>query len=370
MKIIISGGGTGGHIYPAIAIAQTLKSIAPETEILFVGAEGKMEMEKVPKAGFEIIGLPIRGLQRSLNLENLKFPFRLAASLIKASKIIRDFKPHVCIGVGGYASGAVMQMAVLQGVATLIQEQNSHAGLTNKWLGKFVNKICVSYPNMENYFPAHKLVYCGNPVRKDLLDIATIKEEACKFFGISPNKKTVLVVGGSLGAKSINEAVLHSIESLLALDFQVVWQTGSTDFGRINEAMQSKKFANQATNLLVKDFIYEMKYAYSVADVVVSRAGALALSELALAAKPVILVPFPHAAEDHQTKNALSFVNQSAGILLTDREVKQNLQATLTDLLQNAALQKKLTTNIQVFARPKAAELIAEEVMKLAKSII
>ncbi len=366
MKIIISGGGTGGHIYPAIAIAQTLQSIDSSTEILFVGAAGKMEMEKVPKAGFEIVGLPIRGLQRNLSIENLKFPFRLAASLWQAKQLIAAFKPHVCVGVGGYASGALMQMAVLQGVPTLIQEQNSYAGLTNKWLSKFVDTICVAYPDMATYFPASKLVYTGNPVRKDLLQIAHLKAHACAFFGLQANKKTVLVVGGSLGARSINEAMLTSVAALLALDFQVVWQTGSTDFARISQTLQANHLLTNP-NLVVKDFIYEMQFAYSLADVVVSRAGALALSELALAGKPSILVPFPYAAEDHQTKNALSYVNKQGALLIKDSEVKNLLLQNLTNLLTNHSLQQTLATHIQTFAKPQAAEQIAQEVMKLVK---
>jgi UDP-N-acetylglucosamine--N-acetylmuramyl-(pentapeptide) pyrophosphoryl-undecaprenol N-acetylglucosamine transferase len=363
MKVIISGGGTGGHIYPAIAIAQALKAAAPKTEILFVGATGKMEMEKVPKAGFPIVGLPMRGLQRNLSLDNLKFPFRLLSSLWKAKKIIADFHPDICIGVGGYASAAVLQMAVLAGIPTLIQEQNSYAGLTNKWLSKFANKICVAYPDMATYFPAHKLVYCGNPVRQDLLTVASLKPAACNFFGLAANKQTVLVIG----ARSINEAMLASITELLRDDIQVLWQTGSTDFERIKQHLATMDLPNKAQNLVLKDFVYEMQYAYSVADIVVSRAGALALSELALAAKPAILIPFPHAAEDHQTKNALSYVNKQAALHIKDSEAKDKLGEVVGQLLANTQLQHSLAANIKTFAQPQAAKLIAQEVLALAK---
>jgi UDP-N-acetylglucosamine--N-acetylmuramyl-(pentapeptide) pyrophosphoryl-undecaprenol N-acetylglucosamine transferase len=364
MKIIISGGGTGGHIYPAIAIAQTLQKQFPTCKILFVGAEGKMEMEKVPKAGFEIIGLPVRALQRSLSLENLKFPFLLLRSLWKAYKIVQDFEPAICIGVGGYASGAVMQVAVLQGIPTLIMEQNSYAGLTNKILSKFVDKICVAYPHMEQYFPKHKIVLTGNPIRSDLFNLRSIKPEALQFFGLENTKKTLLIIGGSLGARTINQAIIGGIEKLLAQNYQIIWQTGNTDFGRIQTALSEKNLLLNS-NLVVKDFMYAMQFAYAAADVVISRAGALAISELCLAEKPAILIPLPSAAEDHQTKNANTLVEKDAALLVKDSEAKEILVQTAIHLLENIALQTKLQTNIQTFAKPNAAQEIVQEIVKL-----
>ncbi|GAB4195100.1 MAG: undecaprenyldiphospho-muramoylpentapeptide beta-N-acetylglucosaminyltransferase [Thermoflexibacter sp.] len=354
MKFIISGGGTGGHIYPAIAIAQELKAQIPDCEILFVGAEGKMEMEKVPKAGFKIVGLPIRGLQRKLTVENLAFPFKLLQSLWKAWKIVKDFKPDAVIGVGGYASGAVMQVAVWQGIKTLIQEQNSYAGLTNKLVAKSVNKICVAYPNMERYFPKEKIVFCGNPVRKDITDLESIRSEAFKFFDLSENKKTVLVLGGSLGARTINNCLKSGVNELLTQGYQVIWQTGKIYFEEM------KAFANALDNkgLYIKDFIYEMNYAYACADVVISRAGALSVSELCLAGKPTILVPSPNVAEDHQTKNAMALVNENAAVLVRDGEASNTLITKTLELLKDEKRQKELAENIIKLGKPNASREI------------
>ncbi|MCU0390743.1 MAG: undecaprenyldiphospho-muramoylpentapeptide beta-N-acetylglucosaminyltransferase [Thermoflexibacter sp.] len=361
MKFIISGGGTGGHIYPAIAIAQELKAQIPDCEILFVGAEGKMEMEKVPKAGFKIIGLPIRGLQRKLTLENLSFPFKLVQSLWKAWKIVKDFKPDAVIGVGGYASGAIMQVAVWQGVKTLIQEQNSHAGLTNRLVSKSVDKICVAYPNMERYFPKEKIIFCGNPVRKDITDLENIRNEAFKFFDLSENKKTVLVLGGSLGARTINNCLKSGVGELLAQGYQVIWQTGKIYFEEM------KNFANTLNNksLYVKDFIYEMNYAYACADVVISRAGALSVSELCLAGKPTILVPSPNVAEDHQTKNAMALVNENAAILVKDNEASNLLIIKTLELLKDEEKQKILVANIKKLGKPNASKEIVNEIVRI-----
>lgn len=363
MKFIISGGGTGGHIYPAIAIAQEIKAQIPDCEILFVGAEGKMEMEKVPKAGFKIIGLPIRGLQRKLTVENLAFPFKLLQSLWKAWKIVKDFKPDAVIGVGGYASGAVMQVAVWQGIKTLIQEQNSYAGLTNKLVAKSVSKICVAYPNMERYFPKEKIVFCGNPVRKDITDLESIRSEAFKFFGLSENKKTVLVLGGSLGARTINNCLKSGVNELLIRGYQVIWQTGKIYFEEM------KAFANtlNSKDLYVKDFIYEMNYAYACADVVISRAGALSVSELCLAGKPTILVPSPNVAEDHQTKNAMALVNENAAVLVKDGEANEKLIKETLKLLQDIDKQILLKTNIVRFGKPNASKEIVNEIIKMIK---
>ncbi len=364
MKVIISGGGTGGHIYPAIAIAQELKAQVPNCEILFVGAEGKMEMEKVPKAGFKIIGLPIRGLQRKITLENLAFPFKLTQSLWKAWKIVKDFKPDVVIGVGGYASGAVMQVAVWQGVKTLIQEQNSYAGLTNKLVAKSVNKICVAYPNMERYFPKEKIVFCGNPVRKDITDLESVRNEAFKFFDLSESKKTVLVLGGSLGARTINNCLKNGVSELLAQGYQVIWQTGKIYFEEM------KTFANMLNSkgLYIKDFIYEMNYAYACADVVISRAGALSVSELCLAGKPTILVPSPNVAEDHQTKNAMALVNENAAVLVKDGEASNLLIKKVLELLRDENKQKELAKNILKLAKPDASKEIVSCLLLIVNS--
>jgi UDP-N-acetylglucosamine--N-acetylmuramyl-(pentapeptide) pyrophosphoryl-undecaprenol N-acetylglucosamine transferase len=364
MNIIISGGGTGGHIYPAIAIAQTLKKKYPTIKIVF-WAEGKMEMEKVPKVGFEIVGLPIRGLQRSISLENLKFPFKLGQSLWKARQIIQQFKPDVCVGVGGYASGALMQMAVLQGVPTLIQEQNSYAGLTNKLLSKFVKTICVAYPNMEEYFPQEKIIFTGNPVRNDLINLETLREKSSEFFKLSSTQKTIFIVGGSLGARSINHAILQGIEKILP-HYQLIWQTGSTDYQRISTSLADKNLLTYP-NLVLKDFIYEMQFAYSLADIVISRAGALAISELSIAGKPCIFVPYPFAAEDHQTKNAMSLVDAQAALLVKDTEANEKLVDLDLSLAQNPEQQTLLQKNIATFAKPQAAEEIVSEIAKLLK---
>ncbi|SFF33196.1 undecaprenyldiphospho-muramoylpentapeptide beta-N-acetylglucosaminyltransferase [Thermoflexibacter ruber] len=363
MKFIISGGGTGGHIYPAIAIAQELKAQIPDCEILFVGAEGKMEMEKVPKAGFKIVGLPIRGLQRKLTVENLAFPFKLLQSLWKAWKIVKDFKPDAVIGVGGYASGAVMQVAVWQGIKTLIQEQNSYAGLTNKLVAKSVNKICVAYPNMERYFPKEKIVFCGNPVRKDITDLESIRSEAFKFFDLSENKKTVLVLGGSLGARTINNCLKNGVNELLTQGYQVIWQTGKIYFEEM------KAFANtlNSKDLYIKDFIYKMNYAYACADVVISRAGALSVSELCLAGKPTILVPSPNVAEDHQTKNAMALVNENAAVLVRDGEASNTLITKTIELLKDEKRQKELAENIMKLAKPNASREIVNEIVKIVE---
>ncbi len=359
-KIIISGGGTGGHIYPAIAIANALKEIDPTISLLFVGAEGKMEMEKVPKAGYKIVGLPIVGIQRSLSLSNLLFPFKLGRSLMKARAIIKDFKPDVAIGVGGFASGPLLVVASMLGIPTLIQEQNSYAGITNKWLAKRAKKICVAYPNMEKFFPADKIKITGNPVRKDILDVANKRKSAYEHFGLNPNRKTLLVIGGSLGAKTINESIEASLKSIIESNYQIVWQTGKLFIEQARKA--TEKLGDM---VYVSDFIYEMDLAYSVADVVVSRAGALSVSELCLAAKPTILVPFPYAAEDHQTQNAMALLNGDAALLVKDSDASTDLVTAALRLLQDPKKQQELSTNIKKLAKPNAAQEIAEEVMKL-----
>lgn len=358
-RIIISGGGTGGHIYPAIAIANSLKTADSSIEILFVGALGKMEMEKVPKAGYKIIGLPIAGIKRELSVDNLSFPLKLIRSLWKARSIIKEFKPDVAVGVGGFASGPLLMIASLMGVPTLIQEQNSYAGITNKLLAKRAKAICVAYPQMERFFPKSKIILTGNPVRSDILDTAYKRDAAFEHFGLNPNRKTLLVIGGSLGAKTINESIDAGLKMLIDAGYQVLWQTGKPYAERGREAVK------KVTNAVASDFIYEMDLAYAVADVVVSRAGALSVSELCLVAKPAILVPFPFASEDHQTQNAMSLVEQNAALLVKDKDAKEELIQTTLRLLQDADKQRELSQNIQKLAKPNAAKEIAEVVMGL-----
>lgn len=359
-KIIISGGGTGGHIYPAIAIADTLKAHNPQHEILFVGAEGKMETEKVPKAGYQLITLPIRGLQRKLTPKNLLVPFKLLQSLWKSQKILSDFQPDVVVGVGGYASAAVLRMAQLQRIPVIIQEQNSYAGLTNKWLSAFASKICVAYPNMEKYFPANKITLTGNPVRSDIIHVRQYKNRGLEFFGLDENRKTVFVFGGSLGARTLNNCFKKDVEKLLQEGYQVIWQTGKIYYPEMRE------FAEKLNDkhLVIKEFVYEMNLAYAVADVVISRAGALSVSELCLAEKATILVPSPNVAEDHQTKNAMALVEQEAALLVQDIEASEKLIPTTLELLKNTNLQQKLQQNIKVLAKPNAAEEIVQEILK------
>ncbi|WP_025762875.1 undecaprenyldiphospho-muramoylpentapeptide beta-N-acetylglucosaminyltransferase [Dyadobacter tibetensis] len=361
MKVIISGGGTGGHIYPAVAIANALKSLDPTIEILFVGAEGKMEMEKVPKAGYLIIGLPITGIQRSMSLSNLAFPFKLIKSLAMARGIIKNFKPDIAVGVGGYASGPLLLVASMLGLPTVIQEQNSYAGITNKVLSKWAKKIFVAYPNMEKFFPNEKILFYGNPVRSDILDISSKRDQAAKLFQLDASKKTLLIIGGSLGARSINESIAAGLVRLLDQGYQILWQTG-------------KGYARQAEELILKmkgrpvrslTFIYDMDLAYALADVVVSRAGALSVSELCLVAKPCILVPYPYASEDHQTQNALSLVNINAAWMVKDDLASSELITKTLALLSDVGQQEILAKNIRTLAQPDAAMHIAKEIIGL-----
>lgn len=360
-KIIISGGGTGGHIYPAVAIANELKAKNPDIEILFVGAEGKMEMEKVPKAGYKIIGLPIAGINRSNMLANIGLPFKLIRSLWKTYRVIRNFKPAVAIGVGGYASGPTLIMANFLGVPTLIQEQNSFAGVTNKNLAKKAKKICVAYPGMERFFPAEKIVLTGNPVRKDILETASKREQALQHFGLSEDRKILLIIGGSQGARTINESILAGLNDLISNDLQIIWQTGKLFIQQAKAAVE----ALQTNRVFVSDFIYEMDLAYAAADLVVSRAGALSVSELCLTGKPSILVPFPAAAEDHQTQNALSLVNANAAWLVRDAEAREKLVDKAIELANDPKIMNELSKNIQTLGKPDAGREIAEEVLRL-----
>ncbi len=360
MKVIISGGGTGGHIFPAIAIANEIKARIPGADILFVGAEGRMEMEKVPQAGYKIIGLNVAGIQRKLNLENiiknLQFPFKLVDSLWQAKKIISDFKPDVVIGVGGYASGPVLWAAQQKKIPTLIQEQNSFAGITNKLLGKKASKICVAYEDVAQYFPKDKVVLTGNPIRKDILDADLLRLPALLHFKLSSEKKTILVIGGSLGARTINQAIAKDIQKIKDAGFQLIWQTGKN--------FDASGIPHYAPHIIAP-FIKEMHWAYAAADIVISRAGALSVSELCIIGKPVILVPSPNVSEDHQTKNAMALVNKKAAILVKDSEANDTLVDTAIHLMNEKEKFYDLRINISKLAKPQATEEIVNEVVKL-----
>lgn len=363
MKVIISGGGTGGHIYPAIAIANELKTLDSTTDILFVGAEGKMEMEKVPRAGYQILGLPVVGIKRELTLANLAFPFKLGRSFLRAQQIVRDFNPDVAVGVGGYASGPLLLAASLKGIPTLIQEQNSYAGITNKALARWARRICVAYPGMEAFFPADKLKMTGNPVRSDIQYADQQVEAGQQLFGLEAGRPTLLVIGGSQGARTLNESMEAGLAQFVDAGVQVVWQAGTAFIERARAAVAT------LGSPLIKayDFIYDMDKAYAVADAVVSRAGALSVSELCLVGRPAILVPLPTAAEDHQTKNAMSLVDRQAALLVNDRTARQELVPAALALLNNEQERQQLSQQIKTLARPNAAREIAEEVRKLVK---
>jgi UDP-N-acetylglucosamine--N-acetylmuramyl-(pentapeptide) pyrophosphoryl-undecaprenol N-acetylglucosamine transferase len=354
-RVIISGGGTGGHIYPAISIANAMKEIDPALEFLFVGAEGKMEMEKVPKAGFHIIGLPIVGIQRTQVWKNVFFPFKLLKSLWQSVKILQDFKPDVAVGVGGYASGPLLLAARFLGIPYYIQEQNSFAGITNKALAAKAEHIFVAYPGMEKFFPAEKITLSGNPVRKDLINAAGKKEQAASHFHLDPSKKTILIIGGSQGARSINQGILAGLDRMADAGVQVIWQTG------IAFESTAKKAATGNTGAYVSAFIYEMDLAYAMADLVISRAGASSVSEICLIGKASILVPLPSAAEDHQTENAKSLVSQNAAILVRDIDVKEKLIAEALTALQSDL--STLEKNSLRLAKPNAAHEIAQSIL-------
>lgn len=361
LKVIISGGGTGGHIFPAIAIANTLKQKTPGIDILFIGAKGKMEMEKVPAAGYPIEGLWISGLQRKLSIKNLSFPFKVIYSLIKASSIIRRFKPDIVIGVGGFASGPTLKVATNKGIPTLIQEQNSYPGITNKLLAKKVNKICVAYEGMEKYFPKEKIVLTGNPVRREMIEISGKREEGRKFFGLSSDKPVILIIGGSQGALSINKSIQNNINRFLDKDIQLIWQTGKIFFESAESTIKNLK----NNGITVFAFIDRMDYAYASADIIVSRAGAIAISEICATGKPTIFVPLPSAAEDHQTKNAKALADRNAALLVRDADANEKLTETVLQLAEDKELQGELSRNIFKLARTNAAEKIAEEILNL-----
>ena len=363
IKVIISGGGTGGHIFPAISIANAIKEQHPDAKILFVGAEGRMEMQRVPAAGYDIIGLPVAGFDRKNLLKNFGVILKLMRSQIKARKIIKDFKPDVAVGVGGYASGPTLKVAGTMGIPTLIQEQNSYAGVTNKLLAKQAHKICVAYEGMERFFDKDKIILTGNPVRQGLLNPAVSREEAIRSFGLDPEKKTVLIIGGSLGARTINNCVMQGLEKIKQSGVQFIWQTGKI---YIDEARAAVARAGEMPMLYVTDFILDMSAAYRAADLIISRAGAGSISELCLLAKPVILVPSPNVAEDHQTKNALALVNKKAALYVKDAEAGEKLLDTAIGTVQQAGTLNELSTNIAKLAFKDSANIIAREVYKLA----
>lgn len=364
MRILISGGGTGGHVYPAIAIANAIKDKDPNADILFVGAQGKLEMEKVPAAGYPIKGLWISGLQRKLSMRNLSFPLKLISSLYRARKILKEYRPDVAVGVGGYASGPILQMANSMDIPTLIQEQNSYPGITNKILAKKVNKICVAYGGMERFFPAEKIIYTGNPVRRDLYDTPIDRGEAKASFGIHNDHPTVLIFGGSLGARRINESVEAQFDMIKRHEeINYIWQVGKMYFDEYSCGVVAA-----LPNVTVLPFIERMDLAYAAADAVVCRAGALTISEIALINKPAILVPSPHVAEDHQTKNAMALVHQDAALMVKDAEAKQKMIPAIMDLLADHDLQKSLTASLIKMGRPDATERIASEVIALIKA--
>ena len=362
-KFIISGGGTGGHIFPALSIANELKRRYLDCEILFVGAEDRMEMEKVPAAGYPIVGLPVSGFDRSSLVKNFQVVARLLKSLHLAKKTVRDFRPDIAIGVGGYASGPTLWMAASLGIPTLIQEQNSYAGVTNKLLAKKAKRICVAYEGMEKFFPADRIVLTGNPVRSDLEHAQNKRDEAAAFFGLSPEKKTLLVVGGSLGARTINRSIENGLDKILSSGVQLIWQTGRYYH---EEALKRLK-AYHGMPVWCSDFISRMDYAYSAADLVISRAGAGTISELCLLKKPVVLVPSPNVAEDHQTKNALALVNREAALMVTDQEAPQQLVDKALATLADDALLANLSQNIVKLAYHDSAGKIADEIEKIIK---
>ena len=372
MKYLISGGGTGGHIFPAVSIANALREADPNCEILFVGALGRMEMERVPQAGYKIIGLPVKGFDRSRPWKNIRVVIDLVRSMIQARKIVRDFRPDVGIGVGGYASGAAMKVAAKMGVPILLQEQNGFAGVTNKLLKDDAKKICVAYEGMERFFPKDKIILTGNPVRQNLT--SGTKEEAIKYFNeefgvnFTTEKKTLLIIGGSLGARTINQSIIAHLNDLVDSDIQVIWQTGKNYFADCQTALEeyNSKFKIQNSKFICTDFVSQMPLAYALADLVISRAGASSISELCLLGKPSILVPSPNVAEDHQTHNAMALVKKDAAVLVKDADAKDTLITSALSLIQNDKQLQALHKNILTLALPDSARLIADEVMKLA----
>jgi UDP-N-acetylglucosamine--N-acetylmuramyl-(pentapeptide) pyrophosphoryl-undecaprenol N-acetylglucosamine transferase len=360
-RVVISGGGTGGHIFPAVAIADEIKRRNPNAEILFVGALGKMEMEKVPAAGYKIVGLPIAGFQRKLTFSNFLLPFKILGSLLKARKLLKSFNPEVVIGVGGYASGPTLQAASYLKIPTLIQEQNGFPGKTNKLLAKSVNSICTAYDGLEQFFPKEKILLTGNPVRKEMVEIVNKREEACKFYGMDSTKPIVLIIGGSLGARTLNRSVVYAYEELRNSDIQVLWQSGKLYYDDLkNELSQGA-----AENVHLVEFIQRMDFAYAMADIIVSRAGAISVSELCIIGKPVILVPSPNVAEDHQTKNAMALVEKNAAILIKDIDAPSQLIKEALQLLKDTDKCQSLSMAIHSLGKPNATGAIVDEVERI-----
>ncbi len=365
LRIIISGGGTGGHIFPAISIANAIKTKRPDAQILFVGAEGRMEMQRVPAAGYQIKGLPVCGFDRQNLLRNIKVVCKLIKSQYLARRIIKDFKPQVAVGVGGYASGPTLNVAGRKGIPTLIQEQNSFAGVTNKLLAKRASKICVAYAGMERFFDPAKIILTGNPVRQGLTESAVTREEAAKSFGLNPARKTVLVTGGSLGARTLNDSMFTQISNIAASGVQFIWQTGKYYYETYERKVHDK---GGFPSIFITDFIANMDYAYKCADLIISRAGAGSISEFCLLGKPVILVPSPNVAEDHQTKNALALVSNDAAIYVKDAEAVDKLMKTAIETVKDDERLKELSENISKMAFHNSADMIADEVIKLAEA--
>ena len=359
-KFIISGGGTGGHIYPAVAIANELKAQFPDATFLFVGAKDKMEMQKVPQAGYKIEGLWIAGLQRKITVQNAMFPIKLASSLLKSFFILKRFKPDVVIGTGGFASGAVLKVASMLGIPTVIQEQNSYPGITNKLLAKKANSICVAYENLERFFPKEKLHFTGNPVRQDLMEVASKKEEAIAHFKLDASKKTLLILGGSLGARRVNQLIEKELDFLLQLDFQIIWQCGKH---YLNEYSKY----NEKENVQVTAFIDRMDLVYAAADVVISRSGASSVSELCIVGKPTIFIPSPNVSEDHQTKNAKAIVERGAAILIKESNLDDEFKIVFEAIVKDQGKLQNLTENIKKLAKPNATKAIVEEIKKVLK---
>ena len=365
IRIIISGGGTGGHIFPAVSIANALKAKRPEAQILVVGAEGRMEMQRVPAAGYEIKGLPVRGLIRPLwSPKNIGVALDYLKSIRMVKSIVKDFKPDVAVGVGGYASGATLDAAAKMGIPCLIQEQNSYAGVTNKHLASKARKICVAYEGMERFFPADKIMITGNPVRQNLIETKMSREEAVTSFGLDPKKKTILFVGGSLGARTVNESILRRLDVIRKSEVQIIWQTGKFYSAKIKAQLEN---AEPVKNLVVTDFISDMGTAYKAADLIISRAGASSISEFCLIGKPVILVPSPNVAEDHQTKNAMSLVNKQAAMIMKDAQAPDELVDLALETVNSKEKLESLSMNIKKLALPDSANIIADEVLKLAE---
>ncbi len=365
LRVVISGGGTGGHIFPAVSIANAIRQLCPDAKILFVGALGRMEMQRVPAAGYDIKGLPIQGFDRKNLLKNIKVLYKIWKSQRMAKQIIKEFRPQVAVGVGGYASGPTLNMAAAMGIPCLLQEQNSYAGVTNKLLAKKAAKICVAYEGMERFFPAEKILLTGNPVRQQLLETTITKGEALQSFGLNEQQKSVLIVGGSLGARTLNESVFNHLDLVRESGVQLIWQTGKFYYDEITKRLEK---AGKPSNITVTDFISDMGAAYKASDIVVSRAGAGSISEFCLLGKPVILVPSPNVAEDHQTKNALALVNKQAALYVKDTEAPQKLIPLAIETVKDDKRLIDLSTNILKMALPSSAEIIAKEVIKLAEN--